>query len=1158
MNKLRFPSAPVVFAFVAALAAVSPGATPVINEFLAINPGPGLDNFAESSDWIEIRNPGPEAVDLAGWSLTDEPDIHDKWVFPSVVLNAGELLLVRASGRDLRDPLASLHANFTLSGSGEFLGLYSPAGVPSTVWQPYAKQFSGISFGTTFSGQAQGYFTVPTPGVDNDLAVLTGYVGDTRFSVGRGFFTAPFTVAIAVDTPGAVIRYTTDGSEPLEDSGMVYAGPVNIGTTTVLRARAFKSGMVPSNTDTQSYLFAAAWKSQPDFPPGFSRSWGNFNADFKVLADYGMNTPVTNDAVYGPLMIPAMTTTLPVLCVTGGAEDIFGDSGLHGNLRSITDSEVPVAVEFFNPRDAEDRFAARGALQIHGGAVREFAKKGFRLDFTGAFGDGPLEHPLFPGSPVESFDQLVLRPGGHDSFTVRTRGSNPDQNDHAFHASYLRDQFLRSTENAIGLISPRGRYVHLCINGLYWGVYDLHERPNAEFSAGYAGGDPSVWDVLHHNNVSSSLPPQVLDGDDTGWDALQALCAAPVTGDAQYQALAALLGPERFIDHLLLRMWAGDHDWLGPAYMPSSSQGTTADVAVYSAKNWYAMRDSRAASSGPWQFFTWDGEICMGNHLLFRFFDSLPTPAGLDFPHYRELNMDVTGISKANTPAAPWAALSAHPEFRLKVADRARKLLFNDGALTPAAASARIAALVQELELPMVAESARWGGVSGFNFIPIGGVIHRIWDNGLLTRDTHWRPEVAWLRDTFATQRGAILLNQLRARNLYPAVEPVTITPAGGQVAGDTPIVMSAPAGSIYYTIDGSDPRVAFSGAVAPGALLYSTPPVTGGVSPFVVRARAFDGAWSALTEIAFSGAVPPLPRSLAFTEIYYHPSALAPGEVAALGPIDPDEFEFIEITNVSALPVALGSLRFVAGIDFDFAVDATVRELAPGASLVLGANAAALSHRFGVVPAGLFANGKRLSNSGEPIKLVRSDGMVIADFDYNDRGDWPAAADGTGYSLHLLAPFSGTNPDPGENWRADGPSPGSLPGPLLYADWLRDHFTPAEIASGSGTGPNADPDGDRLENLIEFLTKSNPRRISVSPVRVSIPAAGKIRYTWDRRADAGGEFGIALQVSGSLNAWTNPPVTATLPTDRATVEVVQDIEVTGAASHFGRLRAAP
>src|SRR6185295_19682709 len=124
------------------------------------------------------------------------------------------------------------------------------------------------------------------------------------------------------------------------------------------RARAFLAGKLPSNTDTQSYIFATTWKSQPELPAGFPVSWGQsseIGGFFKALGDYGMNTAVTNNATYGPLIIPALTQTLPVVSITGSVTVLFGDDSIQGNLRK-TDTEVPVAVEYFNPLSASDRF----------------------------------------------------------------------------------------------------------------------------------------------------------------------------------------------------------------------------------------------------------------------------------------------------------------------------------------------------------------------------------------------------------------------------------------------------------------------------------------------------------------------------------------------------------------------------------------------------------------------------------------------------------------------------------------------------------------------------------------------------------------------------------------------------------------------------------
>lgn len=1069
-------------------------ADPLITEIMASNSGPVTDQFQETPDWIEITNPDATSVNLSGWSLTDDQALHQKWGFPAVELAPGARILIMASGRNLRVPGEILHTNFKLGAAGGVVQLTPPANGTASVL-PYPRQFNGVSYGMG-QGNALGYFLNPTPGQENGVDTLPDYVRDTSFSVDRGFYTMPFTVALSSQTPGAEIRYTLDGSTPVSTSPL-YTTPLPINTTTVLRIRGFKSGLVPSNVDTATYVFANTWRTQPDFPAGFSKTWGSFNASLKWKADYGMNMPVINNATYGPLMIPALTTTLPVLCVTGDAAEIFGDAGLHGDLRQ-TNSEVPVGVEFFNPQNPSERWTARAGFQIHGGGVRDFAKKAFRLDFSGGNGDGSLKAPLFPGSKAEQHDQLVLRGGGHDSFTARVRGGSPDNNDRAFHATYMRDQFLRRTEVEAGLISPRGRYVHLCLNGLYWGLYDLHERPNAEFFAANAGGEQEDWDVLHHG-------PQQIDGTADAWEnfLIKASFGAATAND--YNDLATLAGPDAFIDHLLIRMWGADHDWLGPVTMPSSTTGTTADVAYYNNKNWYAGRRTRGDAPGPWHFFTWDGEISMGSHLLFGWFDNRPTPAGLDFPRFRELRLDMTGISQPGTPAAVWAALQQWPPFRLKVADRARRMFGAGGALSPVRAAARVEALRQELDLPMVAETARWGTVSGFTFVSVDGQVRASWDNTQLDRDTHWRPEVAWLRDTWCTERTPVFLGQLQARGLYPSTVPPDIFPPGGALGVGESFTLSSPAGTIHYTTNGQDPMEG-----GPAVLVWPAGQRVVPAGPFTVKARVRNSTtneWSALTEYLFTNAVLPAPGMLVISEIHYHPSPGTAAEAQA-GFATAGLFEFLEIANVSGQRVQLGSLRFSEGIDFDFATDSSLTEIAPGGVLLLASNAAAFTARYGAgLPvAGVFANGTNLSNGGERLKLVTASGLVVAEMTYDDSGDWPSSPDGSGKSLILLDPAAGSTGRTADAWRPSSSvngTPGLLSPPLTFALWLNDYFTPAQLVDPDQSGTQADPDGDGLVNLMEYALLKNPLVPSKSAIAISSSQDGRVRFTWDRRRAA-------------------------------------------------------
>ena len=103
----------------------------VVNEWMAANTktlaDPADNDF---DDWFELYNPGVTAVDLAGYYLTDTPTNKFKYVVPpGYLVPAGGFLLVWADEEGGQNSLGGdLHANFKLSATGEYLGIYAPDG----------------------------------------------------------------------------------------------------------------------------------------------------------------------------------------------------------------------------------------------------------------------------------------------------------------------------------------------------------------------------------------------------------------------------------------------------------------------------------------------------------------------------------------------------------------------------------------------------------------------------------------------------------------------------------------------------------------------------------------------------------------------------------------------------------------------------------------------------------------------------------------------------------------------------------------------------------------------------------------------------------------------------------------------------------------------
>lgn len=136
-----------------------------INEFMASNQG-SLVVGEDTPDWVELYNPGSEAVDLEGWFISDnsgEPDKH--LVQGSLVVPAQGFLLLYADGM----PTSAEHLPFKLSAAGEEILVTDPS--DRTIdWVEYEAQQPDVSAARVVDGDPEsGWTTIVggTPGASN-------------------------------------------------------------------------------------------------------------------------------------------------------------------------------------------------------------------------------------------------------------------------------------------------------------------------------------------------------------------------------------------------------------------------------------------------------------------------------------------------------------------------------------------------------------------------------------------------------------------------------------------------------------------------------------------------------------------------------------------------------------------------------------------------------------------------------------------------------------------------------------------------------------------------------------------------------------------------------------------------------------------------------
>ena len=133
-----------------------------------------------------------------------------------------------------------MHTDFKLSSSGETVFLNDPLGnlVDSITFGALP---SNISYGVSFENGVYVAYQDPTPGEENESYEYSGVLGvPVTFSHDGGNITGPINLEIFGDGNEDMITYTTDFTEPDENSN-IYTGPIAIDETTIVRAKAFKA-----------------------------------------------------------------------------------------------------------------------------------------------------------------------------------------------------------------------------------------------------------------------------------------------------------------------------------------------------------------------------------------------------------------------------------------------------------------------------------------------------------------------------------------------------------------------------------------------------------------------------------------------------------------------------------------------------------------------------------------------------------------------------------------------------------------------------------------------------------------------------------------------------------------------------------------------------
>lgn len=394
-----------------------------------------------------------------------------------------------------------LHTNFRISSAGETIYLFDANKV--LVDSLAMPELSGeVTAGRTDNGSVTYLFDSPTPGYANSAEAFLGKVESTLNFSHDGGMVQPLSLAIAGIQPGEEIRYTTDGTVPTRDSDE-YFGPLDITSTTILKAKVFRDGFLPSSTASRTYLIGANHQ-------------------------------------------------LPIVSLTFDHDDFFhADSGMYvlgegyqGDIPYLGSNiweewERPVNFSYYDLNGNLGVSQDMGA-KIFGGWSRSNPQRSLSLFARGGYGKNSLDYPLFEELDYSSFQAIVLRNSGNDWLS-----------------SQINDAFITSLMQGSGLEYQAFKSVATYLNGQYWGMYNIREKVNEHFLAAKAGVDPEDINLLEYDG-------EVIHGSNNEYrNLIDYIRVSPLSQQANYDYVKSKIDIDNFISYMVIQIYADNTDWPG-------------------------------------------------------------------------------------------------------------------------------------------------------------------------------------------------------------------------------------------------------------------------------------------------------------------------------------------------------------------------------------------------------------------------------------------------------------------------------------------------------------------------------------------------------------------------------------------------------------------
>lgn len=384
-----------------------------------------------------------------------------------------------------------------------------------------------------------------------------------------GRYDTPVTITMQA-TEGYTIHYTFNGNTPTADDAL-YATPITLSTQCYSTSHIYQIQNCPD----------ILWQPADSVEHIIVLRAALFDSQGNRCSSVQTETYIIENLMQRAIEIPVVS-----LCID--STDLFDyDSGIfipgvHYNPQNVyhsgnycqrgRDWERPANFTYI-PSHASAINRSCG-IRIHGNRTRSYQQKGFTLYARKEYGNKQFIYPLFGTDAPVAYKRLTLRPwsaGWNDT-------GIPDLLCQRIATDLLCDHLLTQP-------------VALFLNGEYWGIYFLQEKPDEHYVEEHYGIDKDAVDLL------SGWGAEAENGTATAWnDFYQWLESADLRQEADFQRAAQTIDLEALTDYMLLQVFVSNIDW------PANN-----------VRQW-------SAHGSPWRWIFFDGDAAFAswnhNHVI--------------------------------------------------------------------------------------------------------------------------------------------------------------------------------------------------------------------------------------------------------------------------------------------------------------------------------------------------------------------------------------------------------------------------------------------------------------------------------------------------------------------------------------------------------------